>query len=898
MSSIPGRSWSPESDSEASFPGRDAAFPEERLPSPSRLLSATAQVVPFQERPELQALQDWCRYDGRAEPVLAWLTGGPGSGKSRLLLRLLTELAADGWYARALSPEVSPADIVAALRRGERVFVGIDDAPARLAEVAELAKTVGREDANQLRVLLLGEHPDSTALRSGDRIVGLAAELLSSEVTFSIPSMGDEHFTARLVEAAYGAFRRMLGRPATPASGSSRLAAYSDCTSIGEVCAVALAASLGAAAEGGATGEEPAQGGGGAAGAYRVLHVAERARWAARVRRAGLGFHDDEHLLSQTLSVLTLAPARDRAAAVRLMSELPRFRGGRPDAVRTVEALRETFPPEGGHPYYVATLTPRALADDALREVLRAYGDPDRGADVFARAVLAVDPADLAGSLSVLCRLAGLTDAPVSPTAPGDASVRAAEAAMTVLLRDHAEHCLAIFCEVSARIHDVGPLLSAWEEAFDRVATKDALDAYVRLPLNHVGLTDLAAKVLQRLLRTPPDAVASGSVSDTVPGAGPDGRRGGPSLLYRHASLRLFDSGQYGQAAHFAQRAVDELRAQDPYPAAELVDALTALSQALSALGHADGAGCMAEEAVKLARRRAPGHLEDALQHLATARHTGNDAAGACDAALEALEIVRERAAAAPGDLEARSSLASALGLAGAMSCEVGALERSVEYSGQALDLLQEMVSQSGALHLRRYLATLGAHGNVLGRLGRDAEAFSVTEEALVHLQELDRHFPGIYRGSLAKTQLNFGNRLRALGDRENALTAYRNALTNLNDLFQKDPQAHGPHLSIALLNYASLQGETGAWDEAARSVELSVTLGGSCVREGMPWVIPDLLNSIDFLKECLIRLHRFAELPSIQRQVEIFGKIWREYQREMQVGGSRAASDGLLTSD
>src|SRR5690348_9543584 len=61
----------------------------------ARYLRPEEQVVPFRERPELDALVRWCAQSGHATVRL--VTGDGGAGKTRLALRLGQVLAANGW---------------------------------------------------------------------------------------------------------------------------------------------------------------------------------------------------------------------------------------------------------------------------------------------------------------------------------------------------------------------------------------------------------------------------------------------------------------------------------------------------------------------------------------------------------------------------------------------------------------------------------------------------------------------------------------------------------------------------------------------------------------------------------------------------------------------------------
>jgi tetratricopeptide (TPR) repeat protein len=69
-------------------------------PSPGKLLTASYEVVPFEEagrQGEIEALKDWC--DGEDARSVLLLTGEGGSGKTRLAIEWCRRLRHQGWHA-------------------------------------------------------------------------------------------------------------------------------------------------------------------------------------------------------------------------------------------------------------------------------------------------------------------------------------------------------------------------------------------------------------------------------------------------------------------------------------------------------------------------------------------------------------------------------------------------------------------------------------------------------------------------------------------------------------------------------------------------------------------------------------------------------------------------------
>lgn len=108
----------------------------------SRYLRPEERVVPFQARPELGELLNWC--SSADHVAVRLITGDGGAGKTRLALRLVQELDAYGWQPLWV-PRGRDRDVADAIRElGCPCVVVVDYAETRedlgglLAEVAGL----------------------------------------------------------------------------------------------------------------------------------------------------------------------------------------------------------------------------------------------------------------------------------------------------------------------------------------------------------------------------------------------------------------------------------------------------------------------------------------------------------------------------------------------------------------------------------------------------------------------------------------------------------------------------------------------------------------------------------------------------------------------------------------
>ncbi|WIV55800.1 AAA family ATPase [Amycolatopsis nalaikhensis] len=131
----------------------EPAPPKRALTSPTMLLRADAEVVPFHGREDtLSALERWCSADTPG-PAVRVLTGPGGQGKTRLARELMARLRERGWVAGQVhGREVGDVRALRAIQHP--VLFVVDYAETRPELVRELAERA--EDApHPVRLLLL-----------------------------------------------------------------------------------------------------------------------------------------------------------------------------------------------------------------------------------------------------------------------------------------------------------------------------------------------------------------------------------------------------------------------------------------------------------------------------------------------------------------------------------------------------------------------------------------------------------------------------------------------------------------------------------------------------------------------------------------------------------------------
>jgi hypothetical protein len=119
----------------------------------ARYLRPEAEVVPFQPRPELAELLNWCTTGGHLSVRL--LVGVGGTGKTRLALRLGQELSANGWRVSWVWRGHESEAVALVRDLGQPSLLLVDYAETRDSLGRLLADVAASTDGPDLRVLLL-----------------------------------------------------------------------------------------------------------------------------------------------------------------------------------------------------------------------------------------------------------------------------------------------------------------------------------------------------------------------------------------------------------------------------------------------------------------------------------------------------------------------------------------------------------------------------------------------------------------------------------------------------------------------------------------------------------------------------------------------------------------------
>ncbi len=297
-------------------------------PEPSTLLRPEHGLVPFLGRePVLDQVTSWCQ-DLAGRPVLL-VTGGGGSGKTRLGREACVQMLVAGWDAGLADDQ--RRDGAATDRLARPALLVVDDADLRTGLIAALVDYLRWDEAGPPAGLLL------LARAAGDWWDRLVRQKeLSGSCTvldldrYPVPLAGRaEHF--RRASAAFAAYGGPGAQPAAPPP-TAELAdpAYAEPLLI-HIAALLRTMDMPATPPPGPGRDRSPDGGltSAAPGTpvrtrlLRALCERERTRWYELGEKSHLLFNLDLPLADQVAALATLTAAADQACATSLLAAVP-----------------------------------------------------------------------------------------------------------------------------------------------------------------------------------------------------------------------------------------------------------------------------------------------------------------------------------------------------------------------------------------------------------------------------------------------------------------------------------------------------------------------------------------------------------------------------------------------
>ena len=726
----------------------------------SYLLRAEEECVPFhnQRQPLLQELLDWA-CNPSASPVALQLRIGPGgSGKTRLLRKVCSELAAQGWRAGFLRMDAA-RDVRRAMeqlvRSESKSLVVVDYAEGRVGEVLDVVEAALKAPSKHLvRIVLLARDAGDWWQRLPNERKSLEPFLSGRSVygPYRMPPLqSDGQAREQIFQEAVSAFGSRLGR-STDAIVCPDLSA----PHFGDLIYIHLSA-LSAM-----TGEQPET----AAGLLDAVLNHELRYW--RQASLPLGIDRGEDRLSQAMLVFTLCNgARTRKEATSLLKRIPRLRELTGDQRgRVIDVLRGFYPIGSG----VDALRPDVLGEKLVtRELLR----DDEPLDCL----LGSDSDDKTreAALTVLTRLTARQPDQTQwlKTALERHLVNVSRTAVNVSVA-FGQPFGNLFAEVLASapreqqlkvVERVEPLLPEKSEALAEVALFTANQKLERLKAKGAAKNDKQRRALM--------------------------------MAYRSLAYWLDTLGRWEEALLVAQEderlAANLVSAKTAESLSEHASALSNLGVSLGKLGRTDEALERSQSALAIRRRLAAQRPDAYRADLATSlSNTANRLSNmgqyeeALKLAREALQIRRELAEQRPDAY--RADLAASLSNTASHLSGVGEYEEGLKLSRQALQIRRELAEQRPDAYRADLAESLSNTASHLSDVGEHEEGLKLSRQALQIRQELAEQRPDAYRADLAVNLAVFGH---ILCERKE-LSEAQSRIEEAREILRKRMTTHG----------------------------------------------------------------------------------------------------------
>ena len=825
-------------------------------PAPSTLLRPEHGLVPFLGRQLLlDRITGWCQ--GPAGRPVLLVTGGGGSGKTRLGREACVQMLVAGWDAGLADDQ--RRDGAATTRLQRPTLLVVDEADLRTGLTAALVDYLRFDEAGpEVRLLLLAR----AAGTWWDRLVrqqDLADAYTVLDLDRHPVPAADrtEHF--RRTSTAFAAYRSPGAPPAdVPPPAELDDPAYGEPLLI-HIAALLRTVDTSATPSALGRGEDRAAQDDGSASQLGVpvrqvllqaLCERERTRWYQLGQESHLSFNPDLPLVDQLVALATLTAAADQPCATSLLAALP----NQAEVTRIgAEALVVWAHRLYSGPGYWNPLRPDLLAEQHL-------ADTAQLADLStAAARLAAGQRWEAGLFTQL--LAELTrGAPTQPVLQAALGELLAAALPRIIhLAVTADH---------AGLADLASLAL-------QLAPQPALAAQLagQMPERSVQLAALAATLTDQQVTH----YRAGTI-DRQPDAA--GRLAG-SL--NDLSIRLADVGRPEDALAAIEEATETYRelavARPDAIRPDLAGALNTLALQLGELGWREDALAAIEEATETYRELAVARpdairpdLARSLNNLALQLGELGWREDALAAIEEATETYRELAVARPDAF--RPDLAGALNTMAVQLADLGRREDALAAIEEATETYRELaVARPDAFgpDLARSLNTLAAR---LAGLGRREDALAAIEEATETYRELAVARPDAFRPDLARSLNNLSNGLAGLGRREDALAAIQEAVTLRRELAAFRPDAFRPDLATSLNNLSIRLAGLGRREDALAAIQKATGIYRELAAFRPDAFRPGLATSLTNLA---IRLGELGQREDALAAIQEAITIWQE---------------------
>jgi tetratricopeptide (TPR) repeat protein len=840
---------------------------------PAHLLEPGLGVVPFTGRAaELADLETWC-LDERAG-LVRLITGGGGTGKTRLALELCRRMTGRGWQCVQVD-EGTESDALqrerSAASTGARLLLVVDYAETR-PQLEELLKA-GLRDEAKARVLLLARHAGDWWQRLGAGS-GAVRDMVAEADHRLMPLAGDlePHLTAHeVVRQAVPFFADRLGVPAPDAvvltdSAEGRPLVL-------DLHAAALVAVL--------ESQETPAGIGRQIDTGTVLETLlghEMHYWKGRAQAAGLLSGPGGLSMEQLSQVAAAGCLLGAVTAEELSRRMPW--GTVTEAVALW--LRELYPPDRDG--VLGGLRPDRLAELQVTRELAATAAlaqaclTDLTARQARRALILLARASAdhpKAQVLLVSSIARFTDVIAELVAPRDVLIAVADSIPYPSLELASAHAA-----LADRILETYPPGTAGREPW--LATQAALLAGLGRLEEALAFSQEAVTAYRRLAADRPDTFLPDLANALTNQSGCLAELGRPEESLANSQEAVAISR--GQAAMHPDVYLNHL-----------ANALNNQAGCLAELGRSEEALAASEEALSIRRDQAVIRPEIHLPDLAATLTNQSLHLGGLDrleealaASEEAVAVYRRLAADRPDTF--LPDLANALTNQSGRLAELGQLEAALAVIEEAVAIRRDQAATRPDAFLPDLANAMLNLSSCLAELGRSEEASSVIEEVVSAYRHLAVTRPDAFLPRLARALYSQSRCLTDLGQPGAALDAIEEVAAIRRDLTTGRPDISLADLAVARNYEALMLASTGRSDEALSAIKEAVNAYRRLTVAHPDAFLADLAMALYSQSGCLTELGRLEEgLTSIERAVTI--------NRELAATLGRGSADRLASS-
>jgi len=340
----------------------------------------------------------------------------------------------------------------------------------------------------------------------------------------------------------------------------------------------------------------------------------------------------------------------------------------------------------------------------------------------------------------------------------------------------------------------------------------------------------------------------------------------------------LSDLGQRQESREAAQEAVTlyhQLAETCPETyTPDLAMSLNTLVGKLADLGQREDARETAQEAVMLYRLLAEAHpaafmpdLAMSLNNLANTLSDSGRREDARGAAQEAVMLYRQLAKARPEAFT--PDLAKSLNTLANSLSGLNRREDAREAAQEAVILYRQLAETRPEAFTPDLVRSLNTLAVMLSGLGLYEGAREASQQAVLLYRQLAEARPEAFMSGLAMSLNNLAAMLADLGLREDACEAAQEAVTLYRQLVEARPEAFTPDLAMSLSNLATRLSNLFRHEDARETVQEAVTLYRQLAEAHPEAFTPNLATSLNTLANSLSDLNRREDaLIAVQEAV------------------------------